>query len=211
MNWMKPLLPLAAVLCAPACTHPCDKDQIPDDPLTRISGSGRLLLTCNPTKEQRVLSLEDTWTLSSGNGKDPDEPWLGPAVGFHAPDTQYIYLTFHFPRSLGDGTYAFTEAASTPVAVSGTELLDHSGVMSFARTRDVPFVDQEKPRTGDYFNTIDMTFELKGHISPLYLFPCAEPLEFEVEPTTVHLEKTTTIETCNAGDALSNVHIGGGH
>jgi hypothetical protein len=56
---------------------------------------------------------------------------------------------------------------------------------------------------------------VKGQMDPIntFDFRCPEPLEYTLESTSLHLEKTTTVGTCDGGDVLeglSNIK-GGGH
>jgi hypothetical protein len=69
-----------------------------------------------------------------------------------------------FQGELADGTYPVeTPAGETPLAEQGPVTASGAqvtGSFTFSRSRDVPFVDIEKPSAKDYSSTIDVTFDL---------------------------------------------------
>jgi hypothetical protein len=61
---------------------------------------------------------------------------------------------------------------------------------------------------------VELTFELKGQVHPSSAhLDCPELAAVRVELTTLHLEKTTTLSVCNAGDVLEGLSgaKGSGH
>ena len=214
MNWMKPLLPLVAALAAPACTFPCDRSPNPIGSSQIISGPGQLVVTCASTKETRVYPLENTWRLGGLYDVETDKRYIHIGLSFQGQKNPGELL-FEFERTVEDGSYPVTLTAEAPVKTSllWSQTLD--GVLSFSRSRDIPFLEKLSPDTGTHTTVVDMTVAVKGTMSNqnTFEFKCPEPMDYTLESTSLHLEKVTNVGTCDEGDVLdglSNIR-GGGH
>lgn len=214
MNWMKPLLPLVAALAVPACSFPCDRSPEAFGPAQRVSGPGQLVVTCASTKETRAYPLTNTWRLSGQYDVDTDKRYIHVGLDFQGDKTPGELL-FEFQNTVADGSYPITLQAETPVKTSLLWTQTLEGIFAFSRSREIPFLEDLSPETGTHTTQVDVTLELKGKMSTqnTFEFRCPEPLDYTLESTRLHLEKTTDVGTCDGGDVLdglSNIK-GGGH
>lgn len=210
MNWIKPLLPLAGALVVQACSFPCDKTGDSRGTLQPVSGSGQMVVSCVSRQETRTFALDETWFLHSVHDLEKKTRSFEVALGFQGQGSPGD-LKLIVDRTLADGSYPLDAQSTAPVQTKMTWMRSLEGTVSLARTRDVPFIDVSEPEPGEYATTVDLTLELKGQLISYYGFDCPEQLQFTLLPSTVHLEKQTTVGTCDGGDVLeglSNVRIG---
>ncbi|WP_093517455.1 hypothetical protein [Stigmatella erecta] len=207
---MKPWLPLAGALVVQACSFPCDKTGDSRGTLQPVSGSGQLVVSCASRQDTRTFAFHETWFLYSVHDLEKKTRSFEVTLGFQGQNAP-ANLNFTFDRTLADGAYPLDGQSTAPVQTELTWMRSLEGTVSLARSRDVPFIDVSEPEPGEYATTVDLTLALTGQLTSYYSFDCPEPLQFTLLPSTVHLEKHTTVGTCDGGDVLeglSNARLG---
>jgi hypothetical protein len=99
------------------------------------------------------------------NGAEEPPPELGLFYEHDAPGTlrlrviaARVMVEISFEGSLPDGTYPVDGARVRAFSVGSNA--SSSGVLTFRRSRDVPFVDIKEPESRTYTSTISVTLEL---------------------------------------------------
>jgi hypothetical protein len=210
MSWMKPLMLLVAASALPACgPFPCENSNSPEfSPPTLVRGTGRALVTC-ATQGQRSLQLVNQNTQYEYITYLPAGSPVYALLTFDLPQQQdgtRLSVKLEIPSTLADGTYPVTRGGPIDLFVNVSRPEEYQGTVTFQRTRDVPFADQQEPEPGTYTHGIDVTLELEGRLGYVGT-NCDSPATFKVEPLTVHMERTTHVGMCE--NKLSDLRLGG--
>ena len=196
MNLKTPLLGLTLACVLPACERerPCEQDS--SFPPARVeSGPARLTITCKGSTTPETVELRPEATSFSAYAT-PGQPIQVSLAFTSAKPLSGHLLSFAIPGDLPDGTYTLGEKDAPRLAnLYGEALASERGRVTFRRTRDLPFVDVEDPEPGHYTSSLELTLELQGDGYTGYPPECPEA-SISVEPFTVHIERTSVIETC---------------
>lgn len=200
MTWRRGwLLAAAASLISCGAPYPCEKDVKLQDPVI-LAGSAKARVTCASGAQQLTnTSLE--YRDRQGTVDTTIDVLFSSEVGVGVDGPRFF---IEIPRELADGTYAM-EGATPPIKVysPGEDLSQLRGTISFQRTHNVPFIDQEAPPEGEVTSSLLLTLDLQGSYG--YTGDCGQGT-FGVGPVTIQFERSAKVDTCR-----DEVHLGGGH
>ena len=214
MNWMTPCLLVAGALVASGCSNACQGDDF-DQPIvpTKITqGSGQLVLSCASLSD-RVLVLKESSEYASFLDLEKFNRKLNVELYFATPPgvaLSSLTMGILFDGDLQDGTHTMGPDAKSLNLSSAvgdyTVPTDYRGTLTFQRSRPVPLVDEKDPEHGSYNYTFDGTLALEGTMPAAAWPECKGPISFKLAPVSFHMEKNTSIVSCD----LSGIR-GGGH